>query len=329
MEILARLTQLDIPDRLSPIMHPVAAQLLFAVFCSAVAIAVRFLTDFWLPGAGPFALTVPAVLVATLFGRWLCGAITQTISSIYAWYFVLPVQGSFEFLTTQDGPRVVVNMAAGFFVVALAEMFRRAVQRALADRDMLMMELEHRVKNNFASISSILRLQQRNAPEEETKAALQTALGRVEQFARAHNHLYRDFNKAGTVNMRAYLGELCSTLSNSLGEGARIRIDSDISAVQMPRDRAITLGLLVNEVVTNSVKHAFTGRKEGRVEVRFSESPEAYLLTVSDNGRGMDGERRSGSLGLNLIEALVRQANGTVETVSSDSGTVVRFEFVL
>ena len=65
-------------------MHPVTTQILFAVFCMGISIGLRFLTDFWLPGAGPFALTIPAVLVATLFGRWLSGAIAQTLSSLYA-----------------------------------------------------------------------------------------------------------------------------------------------------------------------------------------------------------------------------------------------------
>ncbi|HSM43083.1 MAG TPA: histidine kinase dimerization/phosphoacceptor domain -containing protein [Afifellaceae bacterium] len=307
--------------------HPVLAQILFAVFCTAVSIGLRFVTDFWLPGAGPFALTIPAVLVATLFGRWLSGVIAQSLSSIYAWYFVLPIEGSFEFAVPEDGPRVVVNMAAGFFVVALAEMFRRAVRQAIADLDNLMMELEHRVKNNFASIAGMLRMQMRNEQSEQVGAALQTALGRVEQFARAHGHLYRDFTRAGTVNMRGYLSELCRTIEVAHGGGGNVRIVSDISSVEIDRDRAITFGLIVNEVATNSFKHAF-GDRAGTVSVRFGEENGALELVISDDGSGMPAdERREGSMGLRLVDALAQQVDGTMQIDSGEDGTTFRFEF--
>jgi len=172
-----RLTSLDFSDLARPV-PPVLSQILFGVLCSVLAIALRMLTDIWLPGAGPFALTIPLVLVATLFGRWTAGIVCQTIVSLHAWFYVLPIQGSFDFADPTDGPRVFVNLVAGYFVVALAEIFRRAMRHALADREALLLELEHRVKNSFMSIASVLRLQMRNAKDPATQAALQSAIGR-------------------------------------------------------------------------------------------------------------------------------------------------------
>lgn len=321
-----RLTHIDLPQKAESYLPVVATQLLFAVVCSAVSIGLRFIADLFMPGAGPFALTIPAVLVATLFGRWLCGAITETITSLYAWYFVLPIVDSFHFAVSADGPRVFVNMLSGFFVVALAELFRRAVRRALADRDALLLELQHRVKNNFASIASVLRLQVSATASEDAKEELQAALGRVESFAQAYDFLYHDADYTGAVDMRGYLEGLCRALATSFGSARKVDILCDAEAADMPRDRAILIGLLVNEVANNSVKHAFGAAGGGQIQVRFRSHDDAYRVEVRDDGTGMSGEGRPGSLGMRLIRGLTAQANGTVAIDSGDNGT--RHDFV-
>ncbi|MBP0614697.1 ATP-binding protein [Jiella sp. KSK16Y-1] len=322
------MTHIDLPQKAEGFLPVVATQILFAVVCSTVSIGLRFFADLFMPGAGPFALTIPAVLVATLFGRWLCGALTATISSLYAWYFVLPIAGSFQFVAPSDGPRVVVNMLSGYFVVALAELFRRAVRNALADRDALLLELQHRVKNNFASIASVLRLQISSAPGEDAKQELTAALGRVESFTHAYEFLYHDADYSGAVEMKFYLEGLCHALDQSLGSARGIAVHCDARHVDMPRDRAILIGLLVNEVVNNSVKHAF---KEGGGEVRvrfWQDEDGGYRLLVSDDGTGINGEARPGSLGMRLIRGLTAQASGTVETESGETGTRHAFAFL-
>jgi len=319
-----RLTHLDVPDLARPYLSPLLTQIAFAILCSAAGIGLRLLTDVWLPGAGPFALTIPIVLIATLFGRWVCGVITQTITSLYAWYYVLPIQGSFEIANLGDGPRIAVNLVAGYFVVALAEMFRAAMRRALDDRQMLLLELQHRVKNNFAAIASVLRLQM-NSADGETAKALQTALGRVESYARAHSLLYLDFDRTGLVNMRSYIADLCGMIRASFG--ADIRIDHEAHPALLPRDRAILIGLLINEVATNSAKHAFTEGSTGTIEIRFTETAQGYELIVGDNGRGIQEQGPPNSLGMTLIEALTAQARGTLERVTGATGTSFRFEF--
>ncbi len=322
---MLRLSQIDVPDRMAPVLPPIASQILFASVCTLSAIVLRVITDVFLPGAGPFALTVPAVLVATLFGRWLCGALTQAVLSLYAWYFVLPMEGSFRFVDPTDGPRVAVNMAAGFFVVALGELFRRAVRRALDEREVLLLELEHRVKNNFASMASVVRLQQREATDSEAQAALQSTLGRIESYANAHALLYRGYALTGMVDMRSYLGELCEALQDSLSGAVPVRIVCEIDAIRMPRERAVTVGLLVNEVATNSAKHAFDGRNEGVIRLRFRDGADAYELELSDDGAGIQGAAPVRSLGVRLIESLTAQAAATVETATGPDGTTYRF----
>lgn len=321
---LRRLASIDITDLARPF-PPVATQLLFGVCCAGIAVLLRTLTDLYLPGAGPFALAIPVVLVATLFGRWISGVVCLTLAGLHAWYFVLPVSGSFGFEISGDGPRVAVNFAAGYFTVALAEVFRRTTRNALRDREMLLVELEHRVKNSFASIAAVMRLQMRDAGP-EAREFLQAALGRVESFARAYGYLRFQFDDAGSVIVGNYLRDLCKALQETVAHEGHVTFDCQADATLVPRDKAITIGLLVNEVATNSVKHAF-GDGGGTVSVTFESRDGMQVLVIADDGPGMVANDNSTGLGRRLIDALAQQAGGTVEIDSGAKGTAYTVTF--
>jgi len=308
-----------------PTLPPLLVLALFGIACTISGISLRWIIDQIWDGAGPFALMVPFVLVATLFGRWQAGLLTAVLSSLYAWYFVLPIGSSWSFEVPRDGPRVVVNVTAAFFVVALAELFRRNMWQALDDREMLLREIEHRVKNNFASVASMLRLQMREHAEDSTiMLALQAALGRVESYAIANSFLYRGSGYSGTVNLSGYLAELCANLERTAVSDKPVKIMTDVPELIWDRDRAIVIGLLVNELVTNSYKHAFAGRTNGVIEVRMHGTDQDWSLDVSDNGVGFVQQADGGSLGHKLIGALATQVDATVEVSSGEEGTRYR-----
>ncbi|MFP1633014.1 sensor histidine kinase [Zhengella sp. ZM62] len=322
-----RLARIDITELARPLPAPLSAGL-FGLLCSVVAVGLRMLTDVYLPGAGPFALAVPVVLIATLFGGLAAGIVCQTIAGLHAWYFVLPVAGSFSLQDLSDGPRVFVNLASGYLSVLLAEIFRRAARKALHDREMLLVELEHRVKNSFASIASIMRMQMRDAAP-EAKALLQAALGRIESYARAYGYLRFQFDDTGSVHIDEYLRDLCAALEETATADRRIAFSCDAERLPINRDKAIVIGLLVNEVATNSIKHAF-GEGKGRITVRFRPENGRQVLAISDNGHGIADEGGHGGkpgLGMRLIEALAQQGNGTVERTSGPGGTTFTITF--
>lgn len=325
----SRLALIDVPSQFSPSVPVIATQAAFALLCTCLTLVIRAATDLFLPGAGPFALTVPATLVATLFGRWQCGLICLTLSCAHAWYFVLPAKASFSFVDPADGPRVAVNVVSGFFVVALAEIFRRTMRRALEERELLLAEIEHRVKNNFASVAALLRIQQNRAEDEQVRNALQSAIGRIESFAHANSMLYRNFEKIDAVNIGRYLPDLCSSLERSLGMANEIRISCRADNVELPRDRAVSIALLVNEAATNAAKHAFGEKPGGRIDIDFRRNDAGYRLDIADNGKGMTKHSRKSSMGMSLIEALTQQAGGTFEVETSADGTKFSFAFEL
>ena len=350
---LGTMGEIDIPDRVHRYVPLWVTQIAVAVSCAVLAFATRGAVDALFSGAGPFALTIPFVLFATLFARWQAGVLTLCLSMLYAWYFVLPVQSSFAFAVGSDAPRVVVNITSGFAVVALAEMFRRTVRRAVEERDaqvrerqLYLEEFDHRVKNNFAMVASLIRMESRRPGiTEDARQSLNAIHGRVASISRAHQALYRREGGVQEVAMQTYLGELCTSLEQALLEGRRIRLQTHIAPVAVPRDRAISIGLLVNELVTNAVKHAFPEGRPTRADgdaITVTLAPGEPVagadgapdvtpplrLVIEDNGIGTGTtERRDGSLGHQLIAAFAVQAQGTLREENPAQGTRFVFDF--
>ena len=327
---MARLGEFDLADRLAPHVPRWVTQLCVALLCAAGAALLRALLDMFTPNGAPFALVFPAVMLASLFGRWLAGTITAALTIGYAWYYLYPIRGSFAFADRAGEVNVIVVIVASLITIAIGEIFSRAVRRAtherdrqIADRDLFLTEFDHRVKNNFTIVASLLDMQRRRAADPATIEALGAALSRVESIGRAHRHLYRG-DKPGLVEMRDYLDDLCATLSDALLLRGGVTLECRVAEGALPRDRAVSLGLVVNELVTNAAKHAFSGRESGSITVDFGPGPGGWTLIVADNGTGIDGAAgpsADGGLGSRLIDAFARQAGGTISIDSDPTGT--------
>lgn len=333
---MGRLGEFDLPDRLAPTIPHIVTQLAFALMCFAVAELVRLTVNVFAPGAAVFALIFPAIMVATLFARWQSGIVTAAIAVTYT-YFVsfLPVAAARSNVSPLYS--VLAIIVAALITILMAEIFRRSVRRAagerdrqIAERDLMLEEFDHRVKNNFTLVASLLDMQRRRAGDPATGEALGVALTRVESIARAHRHLYRGRSSGADVDMAAYLGELCTALAEALFLRGAITLACDADHAQLPRDRAVSIGLVLNELVTNAAKHAFQDRESGAISVGFRASGNGWRLTVADNGIGMPAERpkpsRNGGLGSRLLEAFAAQAGGKLSTASGVDGTVVTVE---
>ena len=198
---------------------------------------------------------------------------------------------------------------------------------ALHERDMLFKEMNHRVKNNLQIVASLLHVQAAHDRSPEVGAALVEAAQRVGAIAQVHELLYRrpDLLRLG---MGAYLRELCERLEMATlgGRQQRVRLITEIAEVELNTDRAVIVGLVVNELVTNSLKHAFPDDAAGWIKVRLEESsPHLCRLEVSDDGAGMAPDLRAG-LGMTLVEAFARQLGGSL-VATFTQGTSFRIEF--
>lgn len=205
----------------------------------------------------------------------------------------------------------------------------RALVESLAEKDFLIREIHHRVKNNFQLISSLARLQARRAQGAEARTLLESLSMRIRALGLAHEQLYR-FDDLSQVGLKAFVTQLCTSLQATfVGPDQDIRITCMMhDDITLTQDEAMDLGIIVNELVTNAIRHGFPDSARGEVNVESETLDNAFALIVRDNGisstrfaeDGVDGE----SLGIRLVRSSVRKLDGDIEFLSSDDGTAVR-----
>lgn len=334
---VSRLGEFDLPERLAPAVPRVATQVGVGLLCSGSAILLRAMLDsIGAAGGAPFALCFPAMLLASLVAGWRAGTIAAVLGIAYAWFYSFAPSGTFRFENAAGPITIAFIVGTAALTIVMADLFRRSVRSAtarrdaqIADRDLLLEEIDHRMKNNFAIVASILDIQRRRV-DGEAAEALGAALSRVESIARAHRHLYRGTGQPDTVQMRAYLSDLCAALSDALLLRGGVSLCCSIDEAEVPRDRAVSIGLVVNELVTNAAKHAFVGSAGGTIAVAFRKRPGGWTLIVTDDGVGMQAAAKPAGpehgLGSRLIQAFARQARGTLSTESGSEGTTVTMD---
>lgn len=207
---------------------------------------------------------------------------------------------------------------------------RRAVERELQKlsekKDMLLSEMSHRVANSLQIVASILMLKARSVDSKETRGHLEDAHRRVLSIAALQQHL-KASGIGELVEVGTYLTTLCATLADSMiGESSRVTLKVVAGAESVPSEEAVSLGLIVTELVINAMKHAFPDvTQESRVLVTYEVNKDDWKLLVSDNGVGMPMKpiSKPPGLGTALVKALAQQLEGEIDVSSSPRGTTV------
>ncbi len=202
-----------------------------------------------------------------------------------------------------------------------------AISRNLHEKEVLLRELHHRVKNNLQVIASLLNLQAGKLHDAEASEHLRESRDRVRSMALVHETLYQS-ETLSQVDFRWYIERLMGDLRRSHGDGSdRVRLALDLQDTAMDVATATHAGLLVNELVSNAYKHAFPGGRRGEVTVRLVRAEGGgSILEVSDDGVGMnlDALHRPGALGLQLVQTFTEQLGGSIEREDAQPGTRYR-----
>lgn len=202
------------------------------------------------------------------------------------------------------------------------------IQMALKEKEMLLGEIHHRVKNNLQIIDSLLEMQKSQITDPATINILIESQNRVKSMAIIHQTLYQSDNLA-SVDLHTVLANLSLNLFLSYGVTTdRIQLSTLLDKVYLPIREAIPVGLIFNEVMSNALKHAFPGGRQGAITVGLRESGGTVTLTVSDDGVGLpdDGGTARNTLGLQLVSLLVRQISGQL-TVTRAAPTCFSITF--
>lgn len=205
----------------------------------------------------------------------------------------------------------------------------KAIDQALKDKNILLKEIHHRVKNNLQIISSLLSLQAKSIDDEKAIEAINEGKERIQAIALIHQKLYVN-NSFANINMKEYLSDLMEQIATSYGLN-KIEINFKAHDIHLNIDTVVPLGLIICELVTNAYKYAFESNPDGQIKVDINVGENGYyVLNVKDNGVGMKPNfdfLKSNTLGVEIITALVEQLDGEISYKSDDTGTSVKVKF--
>ena len=201
------------------------------------------------------------------------------------------------------------------------ELARRANDSLVLEKQVLLQELNHRVANSLQIIASVLMQRVRSVQSEETRTHLRDAHHRVMSIATLQRQLAS--TGSGEVSLRHYFTDLCASIGASMisdPELLSLTVDADDSVTSA--EKSVSMGLIVTELVINSLKHAYPGEAKGAIVIGFRSTADGWVLTVSDDGIGIQGSHESGKpgLGTGIVNALAAQLSATVEVTDADPG---------
>ena len=288
-----------------------------------------------------------ATLRVNIWVSVLTLAFAASVGLVFARSIGAPIRGLKEsverFGTGQAGGAAQFPVGSGDEIRQLWRSFNHMIERlekttvsrdtletALKEKEVLLGEIHHRVKNNMEIVSSLLELQSADPVDERALQLLRSCQTRIKSMALIHEKLYQSEDLAN-VDFGEYLRSLVADLYNLYGvRSDHVKLKINVNHILLGIDSAIPSGMIINELVSNSLKHAFPADRHGEISIAFRPDDDSqYRLTVSDNGVGFpDGLdfRNTKSLGLRLVNALTAQLNGTIE-VDRSGGTAFKITF--
>lgn len=295
------------------------------IFTLALVIFAGYVTA---PRFGRFYLLLSMVILVLVYSQSLAeysiasNAVPETAKDTFAFISILLalylMGGVFGYQVMQTQHRLYRT--------------KREMEGRMKEKEMLLKEVHHRVKNNLQTVSSLLRMQSRRVDDPNFRSVIQSSQNRVVCMAMVHEMLYMR-NDLAKIEYRTYVQDLGDYLIKSIkGPESQIRLHIDIPQIELGIDTAIPLGLLINEAVTNALKYGFKDRDEGEISIILEkEDKTEYVLRIGDNGIGFPeavNHSTTKSLGLKLIHNLSRQLKGTVIRDLSKEGTnyIIRFQ---
>ncbi|MFA0963541.1 histidine kinase dimerization/phosphoacceptor domain -containing protein [Roseivirga sp. BDSF3-8] len=205
----------------------------------------------------------------------------------------------------------------------------KLISRALGEKEVLMKEIHHRVKNNLQIVSSLLFLQSQHVENVQARHAINEGRNRVKSMALLHQKLYQG-SDLRAVNILEYTHNLVANLQECYPEPlANIAIAIQVPDTELDVDATIPLGLIINELVTNAIKHGFEKGQPGCIEILLQTEDGEYHLSVRDNGRGLPPDfdmDKAGSFGMSLVQALAKKLNAC-RTITDNGGVCVTLTF--
>jgi len=219
---------------------------------------------------------------------------------------------------------------SGMLDIIVKKRMEENIRQTLNEKETYLKEIHHRVKNNFQIIISLLNHKMRLCPDEFTKEVLSSSINRIFTMALVHEKLYREDSLA-EIKYDEYIKSLVYEISRSgVADSSMIEFSVDADPIVASIDKAVPLSLLINEILQNSVKHAFEPDSKGKIDISMKRNGKEITVMIRDNGKGIPGDvvfDSTSTLGMKLIKSLTEQIRGKLEVVRDNGfGYIIRFE---
>src|SRR5215831_12475618 len=304
-----------LPSRPQSLLVRYGVTTLIMPVCFALQIGVEFQS-----GMFTFFLLLPGIFFASILFDRGSGFYATILSTALSIAVLLPSDS--WLLPPQYLLPVLLFFLVGLALATTSEAMRKALEKAVAaerSAEVLLHELNHRTRNNLSMIASVLGLQKRLQTEQAAREAFASAIARVHVIANAHDHLLPKEGQS-LIDMRDYLTVCCQNLGDALRDVRPIAVNVSAAQILLRDDRAVSVGLFVNELVTNAFKYAFPDDCGGIVNVILHRASDGKLeLVVDDNGKGCPEDAKEG-LGSRIVRLLVQQLGGTMTRAAGNPG---------
>ncbi|MEH0196495.1 DUF4118 domain-containing protein [Caulobacter sp. CCNWLY153] len=294
------------------------------ILATAVVLAFFALRSAFSPllGGYPFLLFFPAIILTSMLIDRGTGIFSVILSALLAWYFFVPPLRSFALPSVQGAIPLLLYVIVALFVAMVVEALRSTAERLVHTAEklersseinrLLLLDVNHRVKNHLASISGLLRLSARELDDPRALRVLDNAVGRINVLGEVYARLHLG-ERATVVASRDFIQSLCEGLRQSVLGVRPIALRVQVDDVALSSMQAVPIGLVINELVENALKHGFPEERAGDIYVSFTAVDEDLVLSVEDNGVGFDPTATKTGGGTRIVGSLVQQLGGRIE----------------
>ena len=321
-----------LPQRWAQRVPPLLVELTIGAGVAGLMVLARIPLGPLASDRAPYALNFLAVVIAAVLAGWRSGLVALIAGQLLIWYAIVPPVWSFAIADAERAGGLLIATISQFLVLVVIGLYQREVDKGTAERERRMEllnhalnEIDHRTRNNHQTVLALVQLQAQRSSDDDVRAALRQVADRIQAIAHASERLALRSGDLEHVRLDDHLCGLCEQIERGLSR-QHVNVSCDVEEITTSADKAIPIAIIVNELVTNALKHAFDGREEGQVFVKGRMNGE-LKLTITDNGVGMKGRStgKRGGLGTKLVENFARQLGARHEVVSTETGTTHAF----
>jgi len=311
---------------------PLLVELAVGIGFALIVVTARASLSFIAGDRAPYAFNFLGIVLAAVVAGWRAGSVTLVFSQLLTWYVI--VEPNWTFIAgdyDRFGALILSTISQGLILLIIA-LYQREVAKGSSEREKRMdllsralEEIDHRTRNNYQTVLALVQMQGQRSKDAGVQEALRQVADRIKAVTKATEHLAVRSQDIGTVRLRAHLCELCEQVERGLSRDG-VKVHCDVEDIAASTEKAIYLSIIVNELVTNALKHAFEESSEGVIRVASEQHAKGVTIIVEDNGSGLkrSAANSNGGLGTRLVDRFARELGCEHEVVSSDNGTTHR-----